>query len=85
VAPLEAELSGLYASLEESNRLIAQYEEELKQCDEAVRAVYHDGLELWLPLSCDCCWSILALGSQRACHGIGCNACCDDLRPARPY
>lgn len=38
VSPLEQELSGLVASLEESNRLIAQYEEELRHCDEQVRS-----------------------------------------------
>ena len=37
VAPLEAELSGLISSLEESNRLIGQYEQDLKKCDQDVR------------------------------------------------
>ena len=37
VAPLESELSGLQSSIEESAHLIAQYEQELHQCEQQVR------------------------------------------------
>nr|ADI46856.1 DHC1bf [Volvox carteri f. nagariensis] len=42
VSPLEAELHRLQASLEESQRLIQQYEEELKQLDAAVSQLKND-------------------------------------------
>lgn len=42
VAPLENELQGLKDRLEESGRLIIQYEKELKECDEAVATLKTD-------------------------------------------
>src|SRR4051812_27324345 len=42
VSPLEAELSGLVASLNESTRLIERYEQELAECDRAVSELKQD-------------------------------------------
>mmetsp|Transcript_33539 Transcript_33539/g.74227 ORF Transcript_33539/g.74227 Transcript_33539/m.74227 type:complete len:2007 (+) Transcript_33539:3-6023(+) len=42
VAPLEAELSGLVSSIEDSAQNIARYEQELKQCDEQVSTLRND-------------------------------------------
>lgn len=42
VAPLESELSGLQGSIEESARLITQYEQELKTCEQQVSTLKTD-------------------------------------------